>query len=111
MFPLPPCLLCVNIFLFIALTGMNELSLHSFLIANNSLTNSVFPTQEECEIDVVDFQRKILIDENANDAAAIAVKDFLFKYIEQIAKTKGSVVHLLLNTVTQLGIDLLIQLL
>ena len=48
----------------------------------------------ECEIDVVDFQRQILIDENANDAAVIAVTDFLFKYIEQISKTKGSVVHL-----------------
>ena len=104
MFLLPPCLIIV-------LTGMNELSLHSFLIANNSLSNCVFPTQEECEIDVVDFQRKILMDENAHDDAAIAVKDFLFKYIEQIAKTKGSVVHLLVNTVTQLGFNLWILLL
>ena len=51
------------------------------------------------------------MDENAHDDAAIAVKDFLFKYIEQIAKTKGSVVHLLVNTVTQLGFNLWILLL
>lgn len=39
------------------------------------------------------IKQKIQVDEKADDVPATSVKDFLFKYIDQIAETKGTVVQ------------------